>query len=385
MIRRTSTSLLTIAAVLAVVSMVCNAESLPPLTHHVRAVTLNGQARVVGQLPATQALHLVIVLPLRNEAGLASFLEDLYNPYSGSFRQFLSVQQFTAKYGPTQENYDAVVNFAKANGFTVTGTSRNRLNVQVTGSVANVEKAFHVTLGVFQHPTENRTFYAPDREPTADLGFQLWHISGLDNYSIPRSALEHRDANNDGSKASIGSCPQSSFCGSDMRAAYYGGTALTGSGQSLGLLEYLGTDLADLATYFKNAGQTNNVPITLDSTDGTPVSCLANQGCDDTEQTIDMTQAIGMAPGLSSLVMYIGSSDTAIFNGMATANPLNAQLSSSWTWSPADPDTDKPYFMEFAAQGQNLFQAAGDSRAWNSGSQIYPADDVYVTSEGGTD
>jgi len=170
-----------------------------------------------------------------------------------------------------------------------------------------------------------------------------------------------------------------------MRAAYYGGTALTGSGQSLGLLEYYGTDLADLDTYYKNAGQTNNVPITLISTDGTSTSCLESKKCDDTEQTIDMTQALGMAPGLSSLVMYVGSTDSAIFNAMATASPLNAQLSSSWTWSPADPNTDNPYFEEFATQGQNLFQAAGDSGAWKATSEAYPADDVYLTSVGGTD
>src|SRR6202161_2916890 len=70
---------------------------------------------------------------------------------------------------------------------------------------------------------------------------------------------------------------------------------------------------------------------------------------------------------------------------MATAEPLNAQLSSSWTWGPSDPSTDNPYFKEFAAQGQNLFQAAGDNGAWNSNSGIFPADDVYVTSVGGTD
>ncbi len=175
-----------------------------------------------------------------------------------------------------------------------------------------------------------------------------------------------------------------------MRAAYYGGS-LTGSGQSVGLLEYYGTDLADLNTYFTNAKQTNNVPITLLSTDGTSTSCVdtrAGGDCDDTEQTLDMTQALGMAPGLSSLVMYVGSTDAAIFNAMATASPLNAQLSSSWTWYPADPSTDDPYFKEFAAQGQNLFQAAGDSRKWTTSgtaSEIYPADDVYVTSVGGTD
>jgi subtilase family serine protease len=84
-------------------------------------------------------------------------------------------------------------------------------------------------------------------------------------------------------------------------------------------------------------------------------------------------------------VMYVGSTDAAIFNAMVTASPLNAQLSSSWTWYPADPSTDDPYFQEFAAQGQNLFQAAGDGGAWRPSSEIYPADNVYLTSVGGTD
>ena len=52
--------------------------------------------------------------------------------------------------------------------------------------------------------------------------------------------------------------------------------ALTGAGQNLGLLEYVGTDLADLNTYYKNVGQTNNVPITLLSMDGTSTICTDN-------------------------------------------------------------------------------------------------------------
>ena len=368
------------------VNVVSQAEPQSLLTRHVREVTLNGQAPSVGRLPATQSMRLVLVLPLRNQDELDSFLKELYDPSSPSYRQFLTVEEFTAKFGPTQEDYNAVINFAAAHGLKVVGTSRNRVNLDVKGSVASIEEAFHLTMGIYQHPREDRTFFAPDREPTPDLAVRLWHISGLDNYSIPRPAVMHRDMSVR-PNATTGSGPSASFLGSDMRAGYYGGT-LTGTGQTLGLLEYVGTDLADLTTYFKNANETNNVTITLKSTDGTSVTCLARQGCDDTEQTIDMTQAIGMAPGLSSLVMYVGSSDSAIFNSMATASPLNAQLSSSWTWSPADPGTDNPYFTEFAAQGQNLFQAAGDSGAWTasgSGAEIFPADDVYITSVGGTD
>ena len=112
-----------------------------------------------------------------------------------------------------------------------------------------------------------------------------------------------------------------------MRAAYYGGTDLTGAGQNLGVLEYFGTNLDDVNTYFNNVGQTNNVPITLLSTDGTSTACLdtpAGGNCDDTEQTLDITQAIGMAPGLSSLVVYVGSTDTAIISAMTREAPLTS-------------------------------------------------------------
>lgn len=393
MIRRLTTHLLAILALVSAVNIVGQAESQPTLTHHVWQVTVNGKAKAVGHLPANQSMRLVLSLPLRNQGGLEDFLRDVYDPSSAIYRQFLTVEQFTEMFGPTKEDYESVQRFAQANGLRVVKTSPNRVNLDVTGSVANIEKALHVNLNVYQHDTENRTFFAPDKEPSLDLSVQLWHVSGLDNYSTPQRALTVRNQSVTPShvisNATTGSCPQASFCGSDMRAAYYGGTALTGAGQSLGLLEYAGTDLADLTTYYKNAKQTNNVPITLDSVDGVTVNCFASQGCDDTEQTIDMTQALGMAPGLSSLVMYIGNGDplddAGILNAMATANPLNAQLSSSWEWKPADPNTDNPYFLEFAAQGQNFFEASGDSGKWTSSGFVWPADSVYVTAVGGTD
>src|SRR5271163_4101762 len=250
MIRRLSAFSLTVIAMVSIVSMVCEAQS-SLMTRHVREVTLNGQAPAVGRLPASEVMRFDLVLPLRHQPELENFLQELYDPSSPSYRQFLTVDEFTARFGPSREGYDAVIRFAKASGFKVVGTSGTRLNVQVTGSVASIEKAFHLTLAVYQHPTENRTFYSPDREPTVDLPFQLWHISGLDNYSTPRPLFAHRDFKPQ-PEATTGSCPDQSFCGSDMRAAYYGQTALTGAGQNLGLLEYAGYDIADVNTYYQN-------------------------------------------------------------------------------------------------------------------------------------
>jgi subtilase family serine protease len=395
MARRIGLYLLAIAAILPVTTFISHAQSLQ--TNHVREATRNGEAKYFGRLPAIETMQLDIVLPLRDSGGLESFLKDVYNPSSSSYRHFLTVPEFTERFGPSQANYDAVVAYAKANGLTVVGGSRDGMDVQVKGPVYAVESAFHLTMNSYQHPTENRAFYAPDREPTTNLPFALWHISGLDNFSTPHPMLMKRSdfANAHGidtkdvvSHATTGSGPSASFLGSDMRAAYYGGTALTGAGQNLGLFEFLGTDLADLTTYFNNVGQTNNVPITLLSTDGTSTSCVdtrAGGSCDDTEQTLDMTQALGMAPGLASLVVYIGSSDTAIISAMTTHSPLPTTIGCSWGWTPADPSTLNPYFQKMAAQGQNFFAASGDSSTWSASNEAWPADNAYVVSVGGTD
>src|SRR5271155_2572394 len=397
MVRKIGQFLLTVAALIAIVTMNSQAQGQSMLTRHVREATLNGQALSVGRLPATQSMHLNVVLALRNQSELDNFLRQLSDPTSGMYRRFLTVPEFTEKFGPSQQDYDSVVRFAKANGFTVVGGSRDGMDVQIVGPVSAVEKAFHVTMGTYQPPPEDRIFYGPDREPTTDLPFPLWHVSGLDNFSLPHPLYVKRseyaaahgiDAEKVVSHATTGSGPSASFLGSDMRAAYYGGTALTGAGQNLGLFEYLGTDLADLTTYYKNVGQTNNVPITLLSTDGTSTSCVdtrAGGDCDDTEQTLDMTQAIGMAPGLSSLVMYIGSVDTAIISAMTTHNPLPTTIGCSWGWTPADPSTLNPYFEKMAAQGQNFFAASGDSSTWSASNEAWPADNAYVVSVGGTD
>jgi subtilase family serine protease len=401
MIRKISMSLLTIAALVAFVNVAGYAQSQPALTHHVREVTLDGRSPLVGRLPANQSMRIVLALPLRDREGLDNFLKDVSDPNSASFRKFLTVEEFTERFGPSQNDYDTLIQFAKNNGFTVVKTSRNRVNLDVRGSVASIERAFHVNMGVFQHPTEKRTYFSPDREPTADLPMQLWHIGGLDNYARPKAMYHRLDPNkvsaeDVGSNATIGSGPSKSFLGSDMRAAYYvdgnSSATLTGAGQSVGLFEFLGTDLTDLTTYYKNVSQTNNVPITLHSVDTQNTLCK-EPSCDDTEQTLDMTQALGMAPGLSSLVMYIGTGgldgqtldDPGILNAMATASPLNAQLSCSWAWTPADFTTDDPYFLEFAAQGQNFFTASGDDGNWADAEFVWPADSVYVTAVGGTD
>ncbi len=382
MIRRLDVILLTIVALVLGASSIGLAQPQSLLTRHVREVTVNGQAAFVGRLPATQSLRIDVVMPVRE--GLDNFLREVYDPASPSYRHFLTVEQFTEKFGPSQKDFNALVHFAKANGLTVVGGSRDALDLQLKGSVANIETAFHINLGVYHDPIENRDFYAPDREPSIDLPFQLMHISGLDNYFVPRSAVARRPP---GVKppATTGSCPSQSFCGSDMRAAYYAGTKLTGKGQTIGLLEFYGFDIADINTYYKNAGQKRTAKVKGISTDGTSINCVASQGCDDTEQSLDITQALGMAPGIGTLYVYVGSSGTALLSSMSSHKPLPLNLSSSWYRWGTDFTSDDMYFKKMASQGQSFFEAAGDSGTWRGTDTWWPMESAYVISVGGTD
>ncbi len=365
-------------------------------TQHVHAAVRGGEAQMVGSPAASQVMALDIVLPVRDREALKVLAASVSDPQSPAFRHYMTPAQFTERFAPTQEDYATVVSYMEERGLKVVGGSRDGMEVQVRGTVDNVERAFHVTMRNYRHPTENRVFFSPDREPTTGMAVKLWHVSGMDNFSIPHpkyvkrsDVAAARGISPDAlvTHATTGSGPSASFLGSDMRAAYYGGTALTGAGQHVALFEYYGTDLADLATYYKNIGQTNNVPVTLISTDGTSTSCLAKNNCDDGEQELDITQALGMAPGLAGLEMYVGSTDTAIISAMTTHSPLALAIGCSWGWTPADASTLDPYFEKMAVQGQSFFVASGDNSTWKKtgAAEAWPGDDAHIISVGGTD
>ena len=80
------------------------------------------------------------------------------------------------------------MDFARRNGFRITTTHPNRVLLDVDASVADIEKAFHVTMRVYQHPKEARRFFAPDVEPSVELGVPVLAISGLNNFTRPHPA-----------------------------------------------------------------------------------------------------------------------------------------------------------------------------------------------------
>ncbi|HTQ50185.1 MAG TPA: protease pro-enzyme activation domain-containing protein [Candidatus Acidoferrales bacterium] len=338
----------------------------------------------LGTMNRSQRLNLAIGLPLRNPAALDALLRQLYDPASPSYHHFLTPEQFTERFGPSREDYESVIAFARTNGLTVTARHPNRLLVDVSGSVGDIERVMHLKMQVYQHPTESRTFYAPDIEPTLNLAVPILGISGLNNYSLPRPRLKNLErVTGQATVPNAGSGPGGGYLGNDFRTAYLPDTTLDGSGQIVGLLQFDGYTASDI-TYYENLAGLPNVTLTnvlIDGADGLP---SGNGG--EVEVSLDIEMVISMATNVSTVVVYEGPNPSPfedILNRMATDN-LAKQLSCSW-YQPggtADAVADQ-IFQEMAAQGQSFFNASGDYDAY-TGLIDFPGDTPYITEVGGT-
>ncbi len=349
---------------------VANAQQV--LSGHVPPAVAN--SRALNQLADSTRLDLAIGLPLRNQNELDALLAELQDPASPNFGHYLSPQQFAAEFGPTEQDYQTLIQFAHENGLVVTGTHSNRVLLDVSGAASEIGKALHVKMMVYDHPVRGR-FYAPDREPSLDLDAKVLDISGLDNFAPPQPMNLKKIPLEEADPYVTGSGPGGYFIGKDFRAAYAPGVSLTGSGEVVGLLEFDGFYPGDVE---KNAAQAGLAPVPtqtvlLDGFNGAP-------GSSNTEVILDIMMASYMAPGLSKVMVYEGSTPNDVLNRMATDN-LAQQLSSSWGYGINA--TTEQIFKQYIAQGQSLLQASGDSGAYENG-VMTPADDPNLTVVGGT-
>ena len=349
------------------------------LTHHVPMAVLEHEAALVGHADPEMHMPLSVALPMRNQDELYKTLAAIYDPHSPQYKHYLTLAEFTQRFGPTQTDYSKTVNFFQSSGLEVKALSANRYIVDIDGPVSAIERVFHIRLNLYRHPTENRSFIAPDREPTLDFNVPVLHVTGLDNFTLPRPRLVGPREPEGGMRAT-GSGPGGNFIGSDMRAAYYGGSALRGAGQAVGLMEFEGIDKGDIGLYWNTVHQSLHVKIYGVATDGSlPVYCTK---CDDSEQLLDIDYAISMAPGLSYLTFYVSANPVSILNAMATDTSI-LQFSTSWGWG-ENFATEDPIYKEMATQGQTFLTASGDSPTLSAAGP-WPEEDANMTAVGGTD
>jgi hypothetical protein len=383
----------------------------------------------LGRLDASERLRLSIYLPLHNREALTGLLEELYDPANPLYHHYLSPEEFDARFGPTGDEYQAVIAWASRSGFSITARHPNRMLLEVSAAVTDIEQALGVTMQTYAHPSESRTFFAPDSDPSVDAGLPVLSIGGLNNFSRPhptnlRASVLRSDKSVKSSKSggvsplnqgragpakvqsggavpalklpsnakpqTVGSGPNGNLAGFDYRAAYAPGVTLTGTGQMVGLMEFDGYFPVDITNYEAATG-VPEVPlqiVLLDAFDGTPTP--PDQGSANEEVAADIEMAISMAPGLSSVVVFEAGPNgdpNHVLQAMST-NTAIKQFSCSWSFGPLtalERTNMDDYFIKMDAQGQTFFDASGDDGATtNAVGMVAPDDDPYITLVGGT-
>src|SRR5665213_885685 len=107
----------------------------------------NGRAQMAGHFGnpvQMRRLDFALVTPHPDEE--EQFLQQLMTPGSPQFHKFLTPDQWNARFSPSVEDEQAVVDWATGAGFTVIHRFPNRLLVDVEAPMATIERALHVTI-----------------------------------------------------------------------------------------------------------------------------------------------------------------------------------------------------------------------------------------------
>ncbi len=392
-------------------------------------------AHLLGRLDAQTPLRVGLTLPLRNQDKLADLLRRQYTPGDPLYHHFLTPPDFTAQYGPTQQDYDAVAAYARSQGLTITATSPGRTLLSVAGPSAKIEAAFGVQMSRYRLP-DGRVAFSNSAAPALprSVAVRLAGIAGLNNVAQMHPHLRYRPEAPvpiGGGSGGPGSGPLGGLAPNDIKSAYNLSTitplystsaavpagALTGAGQNIGLLEFDGYVSSDIAAYTSQFALPTALtgaaaPVTnilLNNFSGNPI---VPQTGGQTEVTLDIDMILALAPSPTGIYVYEDDQRTdavaplTIFTRMAndlnpngSKTPLLQAISVSWgiTEIVEDPTIiqgENTLFQQMAAQGQSLFCAAGDTGAYDSygitgigltsPTVDNPASQPYATGVGGT-
>ena len=294
-------------------------------------------------------------------------------------------------YFPLEAGYQAVAQWLKDQGFTITQTDPNFLSVFARGTVAQIQQGLQVQMARVTVDGEEHSAAESAPSLPAQIAGAVLGINGLQPFHRPHKHLR---------KLSTTTPGQPPFTVNEILTAYHGtGLGVTGSNQTIAILIDTVPNTSDLTTFWANNGIAQNLANIL-FINVNNVTLPAVSG----EESLDVEWSSGIAPGAQVRVYAAGLlSFTALDKALQriisdlSSNPQIHQLSISLglgeTYlSSSQFTTDSQYFATLASAGVSIFVSSGDdgSTPNSSGGKTGPlqveyfASDPSVTSVGGT-
>lgn len=338
-----------------------------------------------------------VMLKLRRGQGLPSGIIGESGTATGSPAPRLTREEFAQAHGASDADIAKVETFALAAGLTVTEVSKGRRTVWLTGTVAQFEAAFGVTLDRYrdQKGVEYRSHTGPIMIP-ADLDGVVLGVFGLDDRPQARSHFRLRAIGAAAPRAQGGN---SQFSPTTIASLYDFPTGVDGAGETIGIIELGGGfSASDLQTYFSQLRLT--VPtVTSVTVDGAGNSPTGSPNGPDGEVALDIEIAGAIAPKAKIVVYFAPNTDTGFLDAVSQAihDSVNkpSVISISWggpesNWSGQAVSQFNMSFQDAAAMGVTVCVASGDNGSSDGVSDglahvDFPASSPNVLACGGTE
>lgn len=405
-------ALVTLLVVTAPGGFVFSAHAAEPTIPQTRT-DVSRAGTLIGRTNAAQMLDLAVPLKPQNQPALDGFLADLYNPASPTYGQYLTPKQYTQRFfDPTARK--TVVQYLQSQGFTVNDPGIGAM-VDATGSVAQVEHAFTVTISDYRDAT-GHVYYANDVTPALPLSIASLTdgIIGLDSTEAakhagmpappqPTRSVVTPQSGTGCSAATTVANARGSYLPNQFSTAYnfdaLHALGFHGEGQTVAVFELTDYPDADPAAYQMCFGIAPAVPLTRVLVDGAVLGNYAAPG----EADGDIETLVGLDPNLAGVLVYeapnTGTAATDLYQRIANDNFASVV---STSWYQCEPyltstrqNAENTIFQQMAAQGQSIFAAAGDYGStsclqFTSTTHKHdlslddPSSQPYVTGVGGT-
>ena len=160
--------------------------------------TIAGRAKRatdLGVAPAGKRLGMSLRFSMTaaQEADLTQLLADQQNPASTSYHQWLTPEQFGARFGLSSADLAKVSAWLTSQGFTITGTARSSDYVTFSGTVAQVQQAFGTSIHSLTVDGEQHVSNMTDPTLPAAVANVVTAITGLNDF-IPKPKLRARNS-----------------------------------------------------------------------------------------------------------------------------------------------------------------------------------------------
>jgi subtilase family serine protease len=205
---------------------------------HPAVANLMPLAKVDDRLPME---HMLLSLRMGAEAraDLERLLRDQQDPASPRYHQWLTPDQFSARFGPSTEEIQKVTGWLANQGFSVEEVGRTGLSVTFSGDAATVEQAFRTP--IMQYQVDGETRYANAVEPSIPSELEPVVDGVVTLHNIPKRRLARQVRNLGSAVRPLYSYGGSNYLAPVDFATIYGVSSLysqgyTGDGASIAVI-----------------------------------------------------------------------------------------------------------------------------------------------------